>query len=149
MRTILCISFLLLAITTIKAQEETDSVKVIVNNLFKAMLLSDSVAFHGCFAPEAIMQTVEKDKLNKTTVRSEFVAEVAGILKKFPAGTAEEKMTFDLIRIDGDLALVWAPYQFYFGGKLLHCGVNCIQLVRLAEGWRIQYIIDTRRLEGC
>lgn len=149
MRTILCVCFLLLAISSTKAQGETDSVKAIVNNLFKAMLLSDSAAFHACFAPEALLQTVEKDKLNKTAVRSELIAETAGILRKFPAGTAEEKMVFDIIRIDGDLAIVWAPYQFYFGGKLLHCGVNSIQLVKLPEGWRIQYIIDTRRQEGC
>ena len=60
-------------------------------------------------------------------------------------GEADERIEIETIRIDGPMAMVWAPYQFYYKGKFHHCGVNSFQLVKLADGWKIQYLIDTRR----
>jgi hypothetical protein len=36
-------------------------------------------------------------------------------------------------------------YTFYLNGDESHTGTNSFQLVRTSEGWKIQYIIDTRR----
>lgn len=131
------------------AQTAADSVKATIDGLFKAMLLSDSVALSRSFAPGALLQTVHKDQVNKTVVETIAVADFAVMVNKIPPNTAEERITYDVIRIDGDLAVVWTPYRFFYGGQLSHCGVNSIQLVKLADGWKIQYIIDTRRREGC
>jgi len=56
---------------------------------------------------------------------------------------------FAKILIDSQLASVWTDYKFYIGDKFSHCGVNSFQLVKLNDGWKIVYIIDTRRKEGC
>ncbi len=56
---------------------------------------------------------------------------------------------FEVIRIDADLAVVWTPYKFFVGKKFSHCGVNSFQLIKLNGNWKIQYLIDTRRKEGC
>jgi hypothetical protein len=50
-----------------------------------------------------------------------------------------------VIRIDASLAIVWAPYEFYYKGKYSHKGVDSFQLVRVNGVWKIQYLIDTRR----
>lgn len=47
------------------------------------------------------------------------------------------------VRVSGDLASVWAPYDFYVDGAFSHCGVNTIQLVRVAGGWRISAVSYT------
>jgi hypothetical protein len=47
------------------------------------------------------------------------------------------------------MAAAWTPYRFYRNGEFSHCGVNSFQLVKMAEGWKIVYIIDTRRKEPC
>jgi hypothetical protein len=47
------------------------------------------------------------------------------------------------------MATAWTPYNFYFNGKFSHCGVNNFVLVKQDNGWKIQYIIDTRRRQGC
>jgi len=61
----------------------------------------------------------------------------------------DERITFDLVKIDGELAMVWAPYKFYLGEKFSHCGVDAFQLVKINNNWKIQYLIDTRRRQGC
>jgi len=55
----------------------------------------------------------------------------------------------NLIKIDGPLAFVWAPYNFFYKGKFSHCGVDCFAMVRMNGSWKIQYIIDTRRKNAC
>ncbi|HUH33176.1 MAG TPA: hypothetical protein VLZ28_04430, partial [Daejeonella sp.] len=59
------------------------------------------------------------------------------------------RITFDQVLIDDNLASVWTSYQFYIGDKFSHCGVNSFQLVKGKEGWKIVYLIDTRRKENC
>ena len=68
-------------------------------------------------------------------------------------GTSErrwDERVYDVdVRVDGEVASVWAPYTFYFDGAVRHCGINSIELLRTASGWRITQISDTRRTEGC
>jgi len=53
------------------------------------------------------------------------------------------------VRVDGAMASVWAPYTFYLDGAVRHCGVNSIELLRDAGGWKVTQISDTRRTETC
>jgi len=53
------------------------------------------------------------------------------------------------VRSDDTMASVWAPFTFYLNGRLSHCGVNSIELLQDAEGWKITQISDTRRTAGC
>lgn len=142
---------LILTIFNLKAyaQSGTDEVKAPINALFDGMRRSDTALIQSAFAPTAILQTITKTKDGLTSVRTEE-------LKKFISSVGlphpevyDERITFDLIKIDGDLAIAWTPYRFYVGEKFSHCGVNSFQLVRLNGVWKIQYIIDTRRREGC
>ena len=78
-------------------------------------------------------------------VTTEKVEDFAAIVAKQPAGDFDERIQFDIVRIDGPLAIVWAPYEFYYKGKYSHKGVDSFQLVRVDGVWKIQYLIDTRR----
>jgi hypothetical protein len=150
MRRFTCLTlFLFLSFGATQAQTATDSVKTAVNNLFSAMIHADSAALMKCFAPGAMLQTVVKDKQGVVSVRTEEISKFASSIGQLPKEAADERITFDVVKIDGDLAIAWTPYHFYSQQQLLHCGVNSFQLVRLAEGWKIQYIIDTRRKNGC
>jgi len=44
---------------------------------------------------------------------------------------------------------VWAPYTFYLNERISHCGVNSIELLQDASGWKITQISDTRRTVEC
>ena len=130
------------------AQSAEDSVKAVVNNLFRAMKNSDGVLLKSVFADSAILQTIET-KTGKTMVKNEAVAGFIESISKLPVGAADEQVIFDMVKIDAALASVWTPYKFYFNGKFSHCGVNSFQLLRLNNEWKIQYLIDTRRRAGC
>jgi Putative lumazine-binding len=132
-----------------KSQTVEDSVKNVINSLFIAMKNGDATALKNSFSPNAILQTITKDKDGNITVRNEEITAFADFVGKQPKGAADERISFETIKIDGPLAIVWTPYQFFFNGSFSHCGVNSFQLVRIKEDWKIQYLIDTRRKDGC
>ena len=132
-----------------KAQTAEDSVKLTVNRLFEGMKTSDGAMIRSAFSDSAILQSIGRDKAGKPTVENELVADFADFMNKQPKGAADERITYDVIKIDGQLAIVWAPYKFNFKGSFSHCGVDSFQLVKIGNEWKIQYLIDTRRRTGC
>ena len=149
MKCFLILLTVLLITTNIKAQSAEDSVKMVVNNMFAGMKNADAGLFKSVFSDSAIMQTISRDKEGKTIVVNESLQEFADFVGKLKKDSADERITFETIRIDGPLAIVWTPYNFYFAGKFSHCGVNSFHLVRFNNSWKIQYLIDTRRRQGC
>jgi hypothetical protein len=138
----------LLLVTFANAQKTEDSVKAAVNKLFIAMAMADSVGIIHSFTESGLLQSIsEKD--GKTTVETDKVTEFAHIIGGLQKNDADEQIKFNTIKIDGPLAFVWAPYNFFYKGKFSHCGVDCFQVVRMNGEWKIQYIIDTRRKDGC
>jgi hypothetical protein len=131
------------------AQSEEDRVKQVISSLFDGMKRSDSNLIRSAFAPDAVLQTVAKSKEGQTVIHAANIADFITSITKPHKETYDERITFDMIRIDSDLASVWTPYKFYLDDKFLHCGVNSFQLVRLDKEWKIQYIIDTRRSDNC
>ena len=149
MKIILSALTVLLIAVNISAQSTEDSVKTTINNLFTAMKNADQSLFKTVFSDNAILQTISRDKDGKTVVNSESLQEFGDFVGKLKKDSADERISFETIKIDGPLAIAWTPYNFYFNGKFSHCGVNSFQLVRLNGEWKIQYIIDTRRRAGC
>jgi len=55
----------------------------------------------------------------------------------------EERIHDPLVRIDNDLAVVWAPFDFLVDGKVDHCGTDLFNLVRVEGKWMIASVADT------
>ncbi|HVT85679.1 MAG TPA: nuclear transport factor 2 family protein [Chitinophagaceae bacterium] len=130
-------------------QTAEDSVEAAVNKMFDAMKNSDAINLKSCFGDSVIFQTITHDKEGNLIVVNESVNDFAESISKLPKGAADERISFETVKIDGPLAIVWAPYNFYYNGQFSHCGMDSFQLVRFVDGWKIQYIIDTRRKQGC
>lgn len=131
------------------AQSAEDSVKITIGNLFSAMRNADGKAVMSCFADSAIMQTIARNKEGEAVIRNERSADFATVVASMPKMAADERIFFEVVKVDGALAIAWTPYNFYYNGKFSHCGVNSFQLVRQNGSWKIQYLIDTRRKQGC
>jgi len=131
---------------------ETEAIKKAVNTVFEGMKACDSAMVKSVFAPAAILQTIRpaKDGLSGTVTgdRMESWLKAIAQLKK-PDQVWNEKMNFDHILIDGNLAQVWGSYTFYIGTTFSHCGTDNITLVKHADGWKIVYLIDTSRKDKC
>ena len=149
MKCILTALTVLLVTGNLSAQSAEDSVKTVVNNLFVAMKNGDASLFKTVFSDSAILQTISRSKEGKTLVRTESVDEFASFVSQLKKDSADERIRFETIKIDGPLAIAWTPYNFYYNGKFSHCGVNSFQLIRFDDEWKIQYLVDTRRRTGC
>jgi len=144
-------ALLFFSIVTIdlSAQSAQDSVKAAVNLLFDGMRGADAARIRAAFADSAVLQTIGRTKDGQPVIRNESVKEFAAQVAKLPKDSADERIEFETIKIDGPLASVWTPYKFYYAGKFSHCGVDSYQLVRINGIWKIQYLIDTRRKQPC
>lgn len=134
---------------TVYSQSSEDSVKAVINKMFLGMKNADVALLKSSFADSMILQTITRDKEGKLVVRNETAADFIEFIGKESPGNADERISFDVVKVDGPLAIAWTPYNFYYKGQFSHCGVNSFQLVRFNGGWKIQYIIDTRRKQGC
>ncbi|HSC52450.1 MAG TPA: nuclear transport factor 2 family protein [Phnomibacter sp.] len=140
---------LLLQVNAGYSQSEETQVKAVIDKMFEGMRQADSASIVQSFAPNAIMQTIAKNKQQVDTIKGNTVAQFAGSVGKQKKGALDERISYANISIDANLAQVWTPYQFFLNGVFSHCGVNAFHLVKLNGEWKIQYIIDTRRKEGC
>jgi hypothetical protein len=131
------------------SQSQEDQVKAVIISLFDGMRAKNPIPVEAAFAPQALMSTIVATG-ESTEVKSNPVADFVKRIAETPADTQLDERILDYqIQIDGDLASAWTPYRFYINENFSHCGVNSFQLVKMKEGWKIVYIIDTRRKEPC
>lgn len=132
-----------LLISSFSFAQNTSEKEIIkpIENLFNAMKSADSLGVKNAFSGSAIMQTFGKNQEIRTDKVEDFAKQVGAS----QAGDLDERFTISKILVDGNMASVWVPYQFYYKGNFSHCGVNSFQLAKINNDWKIQYIIDTRR----
>src|SRR6185369_6170731 len=71
-------------------------------------------------------------------------------LLRAPAGDVWNERIYDPeVRIDGDVAQVWAYYTFHRNATFSHCGIDAFMLVKVASTWKITQLADSRRTTGC
>ncbi len=121
----------------------------VVQKLFDAMAARDTAAIRATFDPQA--RLVNGAMRNGRTVIETITVDqfVTTIASAAPGSRLSERIYSPEVRIDGNLATVWAFYTFHVGERFSHCGVDAAQLFETAEGWRIIHLADTRRREGC
>ncbi len=131
------------------SQTEEEQVEAVVKSLFDGMRAKNADQVAAAFSKDAMMQTVIA-KPEGSEVGSNPVADFVTRIAATPAETQlDERILEYQIKIDGTMASAWTPYHFYVNDKFSHCGVNSFQLVKMADGWKIVYILDTRRKEPC
>jgi len=141
------IVFLLLSVLImgdLAAQSSTDSVRQVVNEFFRAMKQSDTAGMRATLSSTVHFEATQSRPDSEPGLLLESVSNFLASVARIPAGALDERIVFETVKVDGSLASVWTPYEFYFNGRYSHCGVNSFQLVRLRGKWQIQYLIDTR-----
>ncbi len=143
---------ILLALANVLYAQQSDeeaNIRKTINQLFDGMRKSDSILVGGTFNKGAILQTIGKTKDGNTVIKTTDLNEFKTMMAKPHPDIYDERIVFTKILIDANLASVWTDYKFYIGDKFSHCGVNSFQLVKTEAGWKIVYLIDTRRKESC
>ena len=129
---------------------EEESVKNTVNQFFSAFHAQDSIGLTNLVGPDIVLQTIGTGKDGNTILRNDNFNDFIHSIVSIPDSiNFKEKLLDYSIQVDGSMANAWTPYEFWVNGKFSHCGVNSFQMVKLEETWKIIYLIDTRRKEGC
>lgn len=132
----------------IQAQKDEKAIKAVINRFFEAMETGDTTALLDTCMPDPVFQTYMKVKDSDLQMYTENFTDFVRFVGSPRKDKFKEEIKFDAVHSEMSLASVWTPYTFYLNGKISHCGTNSFQLVKTAAGWKIQYIIDTRR-KGC
>ena len=66
-----------------------------------------------------------------------------------PESRFQESISDPAIEVDGDVAMVWAPFVVRIGGKVSNCGFDHFDLVREAGAWKIMNLTFSSRTTGC
>ena len=124
------------------ATADEDAVLAPINAMFAGMSARDSAAIKQPAIPGATMVLMRDGKPTQMTI--EAFADRVG--KPSPSGKPiAERIHDPLIKIDNDLAVVWAPFDFLVDGKVDHCGTDLFNLIRTDGKWLIASIADTGR----
>ena len=130
-----------LLISTLHAQtQEESAVLAPINEAFQAMTKHDAATFKKSLLPGGSLVLMRDGKPNQMTFDA-----FADIVGKPGKAHIEERIHDPLVRIDNDLAVVWAPFDFLVDGKVDHCGTDLFNLVRSDGKWLIAGIADTGR----
>ena len=124
------------------ATPEEQAVLAPITALFGGMAKRDAEAMKKPLLPGGTMVLMRDGKPVQMTFEA-FVERVAR-----PGTTQiEERIHDPLVRIDNDLAVVWAPFEFLADGKVDHCGTDLFNMVRVDGKWLIASVADTGRKE--
>ncbi len=119
---------------------EEQAVLAPVKAMFDGMAKRDATAIKEPLLPGGTMVLMRDGKPAQMTF--EAFADRVGR----PGTTQiEERIHDPLVRIDNDLAMVWAPFEFLIDGKVDHCGTDLFNLVRKDGRWLIASVADTGR----
>ncbi|MDX1911807.1 MAG: nuclear transport factor 2 family protein [Saprospiraceae bacterium] len=132
-----------------KPENPEKDIKKVINRFFDGLEKGDTALLKSACMPDMVLQTYMADKEGKMQVYTEPFNDLIAMVATPTTDQYDERIQFEAIHAEKSLASVWTPYSFYINGKRSHCGTNSFQLVKTGEGWKIQYIIDTRRKQGC
>ncbi len=136
---------LLLLLFSFSGQAQNAEVQKTIETFFEGFHAKDTVKIKSTCSEKLILQSIlESPKGNKFSEESpkEFYVSMATIP---PEVQFEERILSYNIQVDGTMAHAWTPYEFYINGKLSHKGVNAFTLFKDTSGWKIVYLIDTRK----
>lgn len=149
---ILILLFLTFSAFNISAQKsfsERDAINII-NTFFEGFHKGDTLIMNTVLLSNATLQSVSTTTKGEDVIDEIHFGNFKTSIAERPLNQLwEEKILEYKVSIDGNLAHVWAPYEFYLNGKFSHCGANAFTLVKLSEAWKILHLIDSRRKENC
>lgn len=122
------------------ATESEQAVLAPITAMFNAMAKHDVAAFKKPLLAGGAMVLMRDGKPTQMTFDA-----FADLIGKPGKAQIEERIHDPLVRIDNDLAMVWAPFEFLVDGKVDHCGTDLFNLVRANGQWLVASIADTGR----
>jgi hypothetical protein len=117
-----------------------------INAAFAAFEAGDAPALLRNVYPDGRV-TATGTRATSSGLRQQSWTEFAQRLQ--PGSGFQERISDPAIEIDGDVAMVWAPFVVRVGGKISNCGYDHFDLVRDNGTWKIMNLTFSSRTTGC
>lgn len=137
---IFCGCFLL----TAAGADEEKAVLAAVQTLFDGMAAHDAAMIKSAMTPDAKLVGARQGRPANVVSRDDFAAGIAANKSQLL-----ERIWSPRIMVRGNIAMVWAEYDFHANGKFGHCGVDTFLMLKTEEGWKASAISYTSETEGC
>lgn len=125
---------------------ETANVLAPIRGIFAAFEAGDSVAMLRFVHPEGRV-TATGERASESGLRklnwTEFAQRVT------PDARFQESISDPAVEVDGDIAMVWAPFVVRVNGKVSNCGFDHFDLVRENGTWKIMNLSFSSRTTDC
>jgi hypothetical protein len=135
--------FLLLGLSSNAQKQE---IQKCIESFFEGFHQRDSTKIKLVCSDKMILQSISESTVKGNKLSDESAKEFYKSIASIPSNMKfQEKILSYNIQIDGTMAHVWTPYEFYLNDKFSHSGVNAFTLFKEKDSWKIIYLIDTRR----
>ena len=125
---------------------ETANVLGPIQQLFTAFEAGDSAAMLRLVYPEGRV-TATGERTSGSGLRQQSWTEFAQ--RVTPGSGFQERISDPAIEIDGDVAMVWAPFVVRVNDKVSNCGFDHFDLIRENGAWKIMNLTFSSRTTGC
>lgn len=126
---------------TPKASTRADSLAVLA--LADSALVLVSASNFGAFADlmlDATMTISLVERSGEVQVRARTTAQT----RSGPSGgTLLERGFRGTAMVEGRIAMVWLPYDFYVNGSWSHCGIDVFTFIKQDTTWKIASLVYT------
>ncbi|WP_276379916.1 nuclear transport factor 2 family protein [Flavobacterium sp. H4147] len=125
---------------------QKDEVQKCIETFFEGFHQKDSIKMKSVCSDKIILQSISESLTKGNKLSDENAKDFYKSISEIPSNLKfQEKILSYSIQIDGSMAHVWTPYEFYLNDKRSHSGVNAFTLFKEKDSWKIIYLIDTRR----
>ena len=127
-----------------------EDAKQVIDTFFEGFHKGDSTLMKSVIGKAVVIQTVFATKNGQNKLSTDSIDDLFSALVNRPSDQKWDERLLDYqIAVDGNLAHVWTPYEFWFNDEFSHCGANSFTIAKFDDGWKIIHLIDSRRKGSC
>jgi hypothetical protein len=142
------ILLLFFPIFSAQAQSGKDAQQVLslVQQFFDALEEQDTASLREMFLKDAHNYAVWKMK-DSVVVRGQTPAGIRFKADQIIKERMREAST--VVKVEGNIAMVWAPYDLWVNDIFSHCGVDVFTMINSSQGWKIASVSYTIEKVKC
>ncbi|NKB32869.1 MAG: DUF4440 domain-containing protein [Pseudomonadales bacterium] len=129
-------------------EEEREAVLETVQKFFTSIETRDRDLLESILVPDSLNISVRELVDGEARFSVMSYEEVVTALTR-PGRDAKERSWDETVLIQGNIAVVWTPYDFYVDGEFSHCGIDSFQLIKRDGQWLISNSSWTLETEDC
>jgi len=122
------------------------SVLAPIHGLFRAFEAGDRDAMARLVYPEGRV-TATGQRASGSELRQMSWTQFAQ--RVTPNSRFSESISDPAIKVDGDVAMVWAPFVVRVNGKVANCGIDHFDLTRENGAWKVMNLTFSSRTTEC